>query len=97
MPIFKITVKGVNYLVHPSKQKTKKYDVFLDAGGGKFGKYVTSYGSRAHEHYKDYFGYYKAKDHLNSDRRRLYRLRHAKDNIDNPNYAGFWSYNFLWD
>ena len=85
-----IIVKGNKYLLEPSKRENKKYDVYYD------NKYITSFGDKRYEHYKDKIGYYKNLDHNDKKRRKLYRDRHKNDYIDDSNYAGFWSYHFLW-
>jgi hypothetical protein len=81
---------GVYTVKAPSKHKHKKYDVYLD------GKYKLSYGDSRYQQYQDKLGYYKNLDHLDPERRKRYRKRHHKDNIDDPNYAGYWSYWYLW-
>jgi transglutaminase-like putative cysteine protease len=78
------------YSITPSTRKHKKYDVY------KGDKYITSFGDVRYEHYYDKFGTYSNLDHLDPDRRRLYRQRHANDNIYDPNYAGYWSWKYLW-
>lgn len=83
--------KKVNgYTIKVSTRKNKKYDVFKDD------KYITSFGDKRYQHYKDLIGYYKNLDHNDKKRRDNYRSRHKNDNIDNPNYAGYWAYHFLW-
>jgi hypothetical protein len=75
----------------PSKRKNKKYDVYDENG-----RYITSFGSLLHQHFRDRIGYYKQLDHNDPNRRRLYRLRHKNDNYNDPTYAGFYSWHFLW-
>lgn len=82
------TIKG--YTIKVSTRKNKKYDVYKDD------KYITSFGDKRYQHYKDLIGYYKNLDHNDKKRRDNYRSRHKNDNIDNPNYAGYWAYHFLW-
>ncbi len=90
--MYEFTEKIGNFTIQaPSRRKNKKYDV-LDNNN----RYLFSFGDNRYQHYKDQFGYYKDLDHLDPDRRKNYRLRHKNDYIDDPNYAGFWSYNFLW-
>jgi hypothetical protein len=88
MPKYKLRDYDV---VAPSKKQFKKYDVF-----DKSGRYITSFGDNRYDQYYDKFGYYKKWNHGNLKRRDNYRKRHANDYIDDPNHAGFWSYNFLW-
>jgi len=102
-----IIVKGNKYLLEPSKRENKKYDVYLVFNNKEMGvgvlkdnefvkRYITSFGDKRYEQYKDKVGYYKNLDHNDKDRRKLYRDRHKNDNINDPNYAGFWSYKYLW-
>lgn len=80
-----------DYSVFPSLKKNKKYDVY-----NKENKYLLSFGDIRYHHYKDKIGYFKDLDHNDKNRRRNYRLRHRNDNINNPNYAGYWAWNYLW-
>ena len=74
------------YKLYKSKLKTKKYDVYiLNPNTDRIKK--ISFGA------KDYDDYTTHKD---KERRERYRNRHKKDNIDNPLYAGFWSWYVLW-
>ena len=82
------TIKG--YTIKVSTRKNKKYDVYKDD------KYITSFGDSRYQHYKDLIGYYKNLDHNDKKRRDNYRSRHKNDNINDPNYAGYWAYHFLW-
>lgn len=83
-------VKGKVYLIKVSHRKHKKYDVYRGED------YITSFGDNRFQHYKDRIGYYATLDHKDKSRRALYRMRHVNDNTDDPNYAGFWSWNYLW-
>jgi hypothetical protein len=81
-----------NFIIRaPSTRQHKKYDVYT-----KKGKYVVSFGDNRYQQYKDKFGYYSYLNHGDSSRRANYRSRHSKDYIDDPSYAGFWSWHFLW-
>lgn len=83
--------KKVNgYTIKVSTRKNKKYDVFKDD------KYITSFGDKRYQHYKDLIGYYKNLDHNDTKRRDNYRSRHKNDKINDPDYAGYWAYNYLW-
>lgn len=83
--------KHLGYVIFPSSEESnKKYDVYKD------NKYITSFGDKRYHHYKDKFGYYSNLNHNDEKRRELFRKRHQHDNIDDPNYAGFWSWNYLW-
>jgi hypothetical protein len=76
--------------IAPAKRKGKKYSVFK-----KFDhKYITSFGSVLHEHYKDKIGYYSHLDHLDPNRRKLYYKRHNKAY---PKESADWfSKKYLW-
>ena len=76
--------------VAPSRVKDKKYDIYYN------GKYLLSFGSRSYQQYHDKIGYYQYLDHHDEYRRLLYRIRHQSDHINDPNYSGYWSWNFLW-
>lgn len=58
----------------------KKYYVVYD------GKKI-NFGNR---NYEDYL------IHNDDQRRKNYKSRHKHDNIRNPKYAGYWSYNVTW-
>lgn len=78
------------YTIRKSTRKGKKYDVYRND------KYLLSFGSADHDQWKDEtpLQLYKHKDHLNSERRRLYFLRHKRtSDINSPKY---WSNTFLW-
>ena len=76
---------GVN--IKPSKNRNKKIDVFKD------NKFLFSIGAAG---YLDYTQYIKLFNKRYADeRRRLYRLRHAK-NIGIPDSAGFYAAELLW-
>jgi hypothetical protein len=90
-----VKVQNKRYLVRaPSTTKHKKYDVYeVD------GKKLLAFGDDRYSHYFDRLGYYKTLDTLDKERRRLYKIRHAKDRglvENNPNYPSYWSFNFLW-
>ena len=102
-----LIVQGRKYLIEPSTKENKKYDVYLVFNNKEMGigvlkdnefvkRYLLSFGSKQHEHFNDKIGYYKNLNHNDKERRKRYRARHKNDNIDDPNYAGFWSWNYLW-
>ena len=79
-----------------SKHPEKKYDAIL------MNKYthqdkIIPFGDKRYQQYKDStnLGVYNHLNHLDENRRRLYRLRHAKD-IRNKFSSGWFSYYFLW-
>jgi hypothetical protein len=88
MPTF---YKRNGYFIIPSNKQHKKYDVY-----DKDDNFVVSFGDKRYQQYKDKFGYYSNKDHGDKQRRENYRQRHSGDKINNPRYAGYWAYNYLW-
>ncbi len=78
------------YRFEKSKNKNKKYDVYKDD------KFIVSFGASAYQHYKDRIGLWKHKDHNDPERRRLYRLRHKHDNLNDKQSAGYMSWHYLW-
>lgn len=82
---------GAYYVSAPSRRKHKKYDVY-----DKDQRYMLSFGNTRYQQFHDKFKYYKHLNHEDEERRRLYTLRHKNNNINNPNYAGYWSYHYLW-
>ena len=79
-----------HYVIVSSKRKHKKYDVFID------GHYLLSFGDTRYQQYHDRFGHYSHLDHKDKKRRQNYCTRHRNDHINDPNFAGYWSYHFLW-
>jgi len=88
--MFYRTINGYDIYVNMDKNTNYKYKVYKD------NKFITNFGDKRYEQYYDKIGYYKNLNHLNKSRRYKYRQRHQNDNIDDPNYAGYWSWNFLW-
>ncbi len=83
-------IKKDGYQFFKSKRKNKKYDVYID------GQYITSFGDKNFQQYKDKIGLYSHLDHLDPKRRANYRKRHVHDNINDDSYAGFYSWHYLW-
>lgn len=76
--------KKLGVQIKPSTKKDKKIDVF------KNNKLITSVGQLG---YKDYPTYLKEKGkQVADDRKRLYKLRHQKDD----GIAGYYANNLLW-
>jgi hypothetical protein len=79
-----------------SKTKYKKYDVILK--NKKNNKIKTiPFGDKRYQQYKDSTGLklYSKLDHNDKNRRRLFRLRHAK--TSKKKFSSSWfSYRFLW-
>ena len=77
--------KGLGVVVKPSTVKGKKLDIF------KEGKKIASIGDI---NYSDFPTYLKKEGKAVADeRRRLYKIRHAKD-LKSGN--GFWANKLLW-
>jgi hypothetical protein len=80
--------KKLGVTVKPSKNKIKKIDVF-----NKKGEKLASVGQRG---YKDYPTYIQTKGKKYADeRRRLYKIRHAKDRKVKGS-AGYYADQLLW-
>jgi hypothetical protein len=81
----------------PSKRKTAKYDVY-----DEYDNYITSFGARKrtgepYEQYEDKVSdFYSHYNHYDPKRRELYRMRHRKDNINDPTSAGYFAWHYLW-
>jgi hypothetical protein len=73
----------------PSRRAGKKYDVYRLNG-----QYITSFGARNYEQYKDKIGYYSSYDHKSKLRRERYYYRHGK--IATKESAKWFSHRFLW-
>lgn len=81
--------------LYPSKIKGKRYTVYVPTNGSlpkgalKGNKNIkVDFGSSEHENYTI---------HKDSERKRLYQIRHKNDNINDPYSAGFWSWWVLWN
>jgi len=76
-----------NMAFRPSTRKNKKYDAYdLD------GRYLTSFGDKRYQQYRDTISYYSKLDHNDETRKQNYLKRHAKDN----KLAGLLSIKYLW-
>ncbi len=82
-----------NYIVKESTRKDKKYMAKYKGSDGPF----IHFGARGYEHFKDVtpLKLYSKLDHLDPERRRLFKLRHAR-NIKNVGSAAWLSDKFLW-
>lgn len=85
-------------LFQKSKRKNKKYDVYNENG-----EYITSFGDKRFQHFKDKIGMYSHLNHNDEKRRKAYRKRHAgvklKDGsraIDKKLSPAWFSYKLLW-
>lgn len=90
----RITTKtGKAYIFYDPKitPKDKKYSAYTPKGK------LIHFGARSYDQYKDRaLGLYKAQDHKDKVRRKNYRTRHRSDYHNNPEYPGYYSWNFLW-
>ncbi len=77
--------KNLGVTIAPSKNKNKKIDVYKD------GQYICAIGD---VNYNDYPTYLEKDKELAEKRRRLYHLRHKKDDV--PNTRGYYALNILW-
>lgn len=76
------------YPIYVSDKPLKKYYAIIN-------NKKVYFGDVRYQHYYDKMGYYKALNHLDAERRRLYliRHRHNKDNVGSP---GWFSAQVLW-
>jgi predicted mannosyl-3-phosphoglycerate phosphatase (HAD superfamily) len=81
-----------------SKDSKKKYDAILKNNKTSRLRRI-SFGAKGYEQYKDSTGkkLYTHVDHLDEERRRLYRKRHAGEGDPSRKYsAGWFSWHYLW-
>ena len=72
----------MNIVITPSDKKTKKFTAIIDD------KKTIHFGAKLYEDYTI---------HRDDKRKKAYLARHKKDNFNNPNYAGFYATNLLWN
>ena len=77
------------FIFKSSKQKNKKYDVYNENGN-----FITSFGDKRYQHYKDKIGLYSHLDHNDEKRRELYYKRFGK--TSEPLSAKYFSHKYLW-
>ncbi len=77
----------MEYHLYKSHNKDKKYMV----------KFINSKTRQMNTIHFGAFGMSDFTIHKDPHRRQLYIIRHNKDKINNPDYAGFWSMNLLWN
>lgn len=80
-----------------SKMEGKKYDALLENKNTGREK-VFHFGALGYEQYKDStgLGLYTHLDHLDPNRRRLYKIRHNKDIKPGYYSSGYFALRFLW-
>ena len=78
--------------VSDSNNKNKKLKVVIYKDGIK----VTTIHV-GDNRYSDYIQYYRSSSSLADERKRLYLLRHHKEEHNNPLTNAYWSKNLLWN
>lgn len=76
---------------YPSSAKNKKYSVRVKVSGGTR---LIHFGDKRYEHYRDKIGHYRALNHNDLRRRRLWHARHKPSS--NPATASYWAAKILW-
>ena len=71
----------MNVIITPSNNQNKKFTAIINNKKIHFGD----------SRYQDFT------KHKDPERKKAYLSRHKKDNATNPNYAGFYSTNLLWN
>lgn len=81
----------------------RKDGFIFDSNTGNDAKYKVVYngrtiyfGNKHYEQYHDKIGHYSDLDHYDKVRRQRYRKRHSNDFINDPNYAGYYAWRYLW-
>ena len=77
--------KKLGVTIKPSESKNKKIDVFKDDN------FICSIGD---SRYKDYPSFLEIDKDLAENKKKLYHLRHHKENI--PNTKGWYALKILW-
>ena len=72
----------MNIIITPSNNQNKKFMALIDD------KKTIHFGAKLYEDYTH---------HKDDKRKKAYLSRHKNDKINNPNYAGFYSTNLLWN
>ena len=81
-----------------SNTKDKKYDaILINKNTGR--QKVFHFGNKNYQHYKDTtgLGVYTHLNHLDPERRRLYKIRHNKDIKTGYYSSGYFAMRFLWN
>jgi hypothetical protein len=73
------------YTLYPSTVKGKRYTIYIPKGDKQV---KVDFGSSSHDNFTI---------HKDPERKRLYRLRHKNDNINDPYSPGYWSWWVLWN
>ena len=72
------------YFPYKSDKPSKKFFIITSTGKKVY------FGAVGYQHYTE--------GHLDEKRKNAYFLRHKKkENWNDPNTAGFWSYHYLWE
>ena len=72
----------MNIVITPSTKSDKTFTAKIDD------KKTIHFGAKLYEDYTI---------HRDDKRKKAYLARHKKDNFNNPNYAGFYATNLLWN
>jgi len=85
-------IKRDGFIFRKSRRKNKKYDVFTLGN-----KYITSFGDKRYQQYKDKIGLYSHLNHGDKKRRANYYKRHGDyRNKDIGKSAKYFSHEYLW-
>ena len=77
----------MNIVITPSDKTFKKFTALINDTKNNNKKTIHFGDNR----YQDFT------KHKDTERKKAYLARHKKDNATNPNYAGFYSTNLLWN
>ena len=72
----------MNIVITPSTKTNKRFTAKIDD------KKTIHFGDNRYQDFTK---------HKDTERKKAYLARHKKDNTTNPNYAGFYSTNLLWN
>ena len=72
----------MNIIIQKSENKDKKFTAIIN------NKKTIHFGDNRYQDFTK---------HKDTERKKAYLARHKKDNATNPNYAGFYSTNLLWN
>jgi len=90
MPEFVRNIGKFKFVAPSLRRKNAKYDVYMR----KTGKYITSFGHKDYQQYKDKIGHYRKLDHKDKSRKSSYYKRHGK--AATYKSAKYFSHKYLW-
>lgn len=80
-----------------------KYSVYVKSDKNKCGRKIIHFGHVDYQQFYDKGGAFAHKNHLDPERRRLYRARASKIRdgngvltVKNKNTKNYWAYHYLW-